>query len=66
MEIKTEINKCNLVKLTSFYTAKDTTNKVKKTSTFRMGENYSKGNNWQIINFQNIQGGHTTQYQKSK
>ena len=67
MEIKTEINKCNLIKFTSFCIAKDTTNKVKKkNSTFRMEENYSKGNNWQIINFQNIQAGHATQYQKSK
>ena len=30
MEIKTEINKCNLIKFTSFCIAKDTTNKVKK------------------------------------
>ena len=32
----------------------------------RMGENNSKGNNGQIINFQNIQAAHTIQYQKSK
>ena len=31
-----------------------------------MGENSSKGKNCQIINFQNIQAAHTTQYQKSK
>ena len=31
-----------------------------------MGENNSKGNNGQIINFQNIQAAHTIQYQKSK
>ena len=29
-----------------------------------MGENNSKWNNWQRINFQNIQAAHTTQYQK--
>ena len=29
-----------------------------------MGENNSKWNNWQKINFQNIQAAHTTQYQK--
>ena len=31
-----------------------------------MGENNSKGNDWQGINFQNIQASHTTQCQKSK
>ena len=30
-----------------------------------MGENNSKGNNRQRINFQNIQAPHTTQYQKN-
>ena len=33
--------------------------------TLRMGENNSKGNNQQRINFQNIQAPHTTQYQKN-
>ena len=31
-----------------------------------MGESNSKWNNWQKINFQNIQATHTTQYQKNK
>ena len=31
-----------------------------------MGENNSKWNNWQSINFQNIQAAQTTQYQKNK
>ena len=30
MEIKTKISKCNLTKLKSFFTAKETTNKVKR------------------------------------
>ena len=30
-----------------------------------MGENNSKWNNWQRINFQNIQAAHITQYQKN-
>ena len=30
-----------------------------------MGENNLKGNNWQRINFQNIQAGHTAKYKKT-
>ena len=30
-------------------------------TTLRMGENNSKGNNWQRINFSNTQATHTTQ-----
>ena len=35
-------------------------------TTLRIGENNNKGNNWQKINFQNIQADHATKYQKSK
>ena len=41
MEIKTKINKWDLMKLQNFYTAKETINKKKKT-TLRMGENIYK------------------------
>ena len=34
-------------------------------TTLRMGENDSKWNNWQRINFQNIEAAHTTQYQEN-
>ena len=34
-------------------------------TTLRMEENSSKWNNWQKIDFQNIQATHTTQYQKN-
>ena len=35
-------------------------------TTLRMGENNSKWNNWQRINFQNIQAAHITQCQENK
>ena len=41
IEIKTKINKWDLIKLTSFCTAEETINKMKKT-TYRMGENICK------------------------
>ena len=31
-----------------------------------MGENNSKGNNGQMVNFRNTQAAHITQYQKNK
>ena len=41
MTVKTKINKWDLIKLKSFCTAKETLNKMKKT-THRMGENLCK------------------------
>ena len=32
----------------------------------RMGDNNSKGNNGQTVNFRNTQAAHATQYQKNK
>ena len=44
-EIKTKINKWDLIKLESFCTLKKKNHKQGEKTTHRMGENNSKGNN---------------------
>ena len=62
-EIKTKISKWDLIKLKSFCTAQET---IRWKEVLRIRENNSKWNNWQRINFQNIQAAHTTLCQKNK
>ena len=62
LEIKSKINKWDLIKIKSFCTTKETTSKVKRQH-FRMGENNSKWSNWQTTNLKNIQA---TKFQKNK
>ena len=62
MEIKTKVNKWDLIKLSH---SKGNYKQAEKTS-LRMGENNGKWNNWQRINFQKKQAVHITQYQENK
>ena len=53
IEIKTKLNKWDIIKLTSFCTAKDTIKENEKT-TYRMGENICKWCNWQRLHLWSI------------
>ena len=63
MEIKTKINKWDLMKLKSFYKANY---KQDEKTTLRMGENICKQINGQRINLQNLQAAHAAQYRTNK
>ena len=65
MEIKREVNKWDLIKLKKILHSKGNYKQGEKTSLI-MGENNSKWNKWQRINFQNIQAAHTTQCQNKQ
>ena len=65
MEIKTKINKWDLIKLKNFCTVKETINKM-KTQLTETGENICKQCYQQGINLQNIQTVHAAKYQKQK
>ena len=64
MKMKTKINKWDLTEPQNLHDEGNYKNSEK--TIFSMGENNSKGNNWQRINLQNIQAVHGAQYQKNK
>ena len=62
MEIKTRINKWDLIKCKSICITKETINATKR----QLGENICKWSDWQGINLQNIQIAHIPQYIKKQ
>ena len=64
MEIKTKINKWDLIKLKNFCTMKETISKVKRQS-LEWKKIITKKKQ-KIIKLQNIQAAHVAQYQKNK
>ena len=64
MEIKTKINKWDLMKLQSFYTVKETINKTERQPS--EWEKIFANEATDRINLQNLQTAHAAQYQKNK
>jgi len=65
MEIKTKVKKWGLIKLKSFCKAKEAIGKVKR-QTSEWEKIITNETTGKMINLQNIQATHTTQYQKKR
>ena len=65
MEIKTKTNKCNLIKLKNFLHSRGN-HKQDEQMSLRLGENFCKWSNGQMINLQTIQTTYAAQCQKKK
>ena len=65
LEIKSKINKLDLIKIKYLLYEKGNSKQGEKTA-LRIGENNSQWSKWQITNLKNIQATYAPQFQKNK